>query len=307
MDLRQLRYFLAVVEHGSFTRAADASGRTQQALSKGILALEQQLGARLFERDARELRLTDVGRLLLEHARPAHEAVSRFEDRLQEWQTGTEGQVRIGTGPSTAGSLVAPAVLALRKQWPKIGVHVSSGILPELLPRLLTRDLDAVVTLHTFGDADPDPRIQSEFLMEDEYRILASAAHPLAKKRHIHAKQLVTQDWIFGHRLGVVEAAFQQRFVEAGLSAPEKAVVSGSPELMRVMVRDGLYLTLLPSRLAQAELRSGKWVRLDAPGFLWQRPVMLYTRSGDPLSTPQARFLQALRHAAVEACGKPVD
>ena len=115
MDLRQLRYFLSVAEHGSFTRAAAATGRTQQALSKGIQALEQQLGARLFERGSREARLTDVGRLLMEHAQPAHAAVRRFEDRLQELQTGAEGQVRIGTGPSTAGSLVAPAVLALRR------------------------------------------------------------------------------------------------------------------------------------------------------------------------------------------------
>ncbi|MEG0186823.1 MAG: LysR family transcriptional regulator, partial [Stenotrophomonas sp.] len=134
MDLRQLRYFLSVVEHGSFTRAATATGRSQQALSKGIQALEQQLGARLFERGSREARLTDVGRLLMEHAQPAHDAVRRFEDRLEELQTGAEGQVRIGTGPSTAGSLVAPAVLALRRHWPKIGIHVSGGILPELLP-----------------------------------------------------------------------------------------------------------------------------------------------------------------------------
>ena len=87
MDLRQLRYFLAVVEHGSFTRAAAASGRTQQALSKGIQALEQQLGERLFERGTREARLTPAGRLLLDHARTADDAVRRFEGRLQELQT----------------------------------------------------------------------------------------------------------------------------------------------------------------------------------------------------------------------------
>ena len=66
MDLRQLRYFLAVVEHGSFTRAAAATGRTQQALSKGIQALELQLGARLFDRGARQATPTAAGRLLLD-------------------------------------------------------------------------------------------------------------------------------------------------------------------------------------------------------------------------------------------------
>lgn len=301
MDLRQLRYFLAVVEHGSFTRAAAASGRTQQALSKGIQALEQQLGERLFERGTREARLTPAGRLLLDHARTADDAVRRFEGRLEELQTGIEGEVRIGTGPSTAGTLVAPAVLALRRHWPKIRVSVSGGILPELLPALLARDLDVVVTLHTIGDTDPDPRIHSEQLMHDEYRVLASAKHPLAGERGIGARRLLEQPWIFGRRLGAVEQAFRQRFAEAGLDPPAHTMETGSPEFLRAMVSEGGYLTLLPSRLAHAELVAGRWARLDAPGFDWQRPVMVYTRSGEPQSAPLARLLQALRNAAPEA------
>src|SRR5574337_171167 len=95
MDLRQLRYFLAIVKYGSFSRAAAMTGRTQQALSKGIQALEQTLGTRLFERNMRGAQLTIAGRLLLDHARTADDAVRSFEDRLQELQTGTEGEVRI--------------------------------------------------------------------------------------------------------------------------------------------------------------------------------------------------------------------
>lgn len=299
MDLRQLRYFLSVVEHGSFTRAAAATGRTQQALSKGIQALEHQLGARLFERGSREARLTDVGRLLMEHAQPAHDAVRRFEDRLQELQTGAEGQVRIGTGPSTAGSLVAPAALALRRHWPRIGVHVSGGILPELLPSLLARELDVVVSLHISGDSDPDPRIHGEVLTHDDYRVLASAGHPFADRRAITASQLLESPWIFGRRLGTVEAAFRQRFLEAGLVPPLDSMQTGSPEFLRAMVSEGGYLTVLPSRLAQAELASGRWRALDAPGFSWRRPVMAYTRGGEPQTAPLARFLQALRNEAV--------
>lgn len=301
MDLRQLRYFLSVVEHGSFTRAAAASGRTQQALSKGIQALEQQLGERLFERGTREARLTAAGRLLLEHARTADDAVRRFEGRLEELQTGIEGEVRIGTGPSTAGSLVAPAVLALRRHWPKIRISVGGGILPELLPDLLARELDVVVTLHTLGEAEPDPRIHSEVLMHDEYRVLAGARHRLARARGIGPAQLLDQPWIFGRRLGAVEQAFRQRFAEAGLEPPAHTLETGSPEFLRAMVRDGGYLTLLPGRLAHSELMAGQWTTLDAPGFRWQRPVMVYTRGGEPQSAPLARLLQALRNAAAQA------
>ncbi|MNM34993.1 LysR substrate binding domain protein [compost metagenome] len=82
---------------------------------------------------------------------------------------------------------------------------------------------------------------------------------------------------------------------------------SGSPEFMRAMIRDGGYLTLLPSRLAQAELLAGQWVKLDAPGFAWQRPVMVYTRDGEPQSAPLARFLQALRNAAELARAREVE
>lgn len=301
VDLRQLRYFLAVVEHGSFTRAAAASGRTQQALSKGIQALEQQLGERLFERGTREARLTQAGRLLLDHARTADDAIRRFEGRLKELQTGIEGEVRIGTGPSTAGTLVAPAVLALRRHWPRIRVSVSGGILPELLPDLLARDLDVVVTLHTIGDADPDPRIHAEQLMRDEYRVLARADHPLAGRRGIEPGMLLDQPWIFGRRLGAVEQAFRQRFAEAGLEPPAQAMETGSPEFLRAMVGEGGYLTLLPGRLAHSEVAAGRWVELDVPGFRWQRPVMLYTRGGEPQSAPLARLLQALRNAAPDA------
>lgn len=299
MDLRQLRYFLAVVEHGSFTRAAAMTGRTQQALSKGIQALEQQLGARLFERGARSARPTAVGRLLIEHARTADDAVLSFERRLQELQTGTEGEVRIGTGPTGAGSLLAPAVLALRRQWPRIGIRVTGGILPELLPALLTRELDLVVALDTMTEIDP--RLTRDLLLQDEYRIMASARHPLAGQAGVGVTELLQHPWVVGRRLGAVETEFRQRFVDAGLAPPAHPVESASSEFLRALVREGGYLSLLPSRLVQAELVAGEWVRLNASGFSWQRPLVVYTREGEPQAPPLLRLLQALRNAAREA------
>ncbi len=298
MDLRQLRYFLAVVEHGNFSRAATATGRTQQALSKGIAALEHYLGEPLFLRGTREIHLTAAGRLLLDHARTADHTIRRFEDRLHEMQTGTAGQVRIGAGPSTAGSLVAPAVLALRRYWPQIRVHVTAGIAPELLPALLAHELDVVVTLHTLGDAEPDARIHGEVLTHDEYRVLASARHPLATQTPIKPQHLSDQPWIFGRRLGAVEHAFQEIFRNAKLEPPTHAMESDSLQFLRAMVEEGGYLTLLPMRLVQSELRSGQWVVLPVPEFNWRRPVMLHTRSGEPQDAPLARLLQALRNAA---------
>lgn len=298
MDLRQLRYFLAVVEHGSFTRAAAMTGRTQQALSKGVSALEQQLGARLFERGSRGAQPTAVGRLLLDHAQAADATLRTFEQRLQELQTGTEGEVRIGTGPTAAGSVVAPAVLALRKAWPRLGIRVLGGVLPDLLPALLARDLDVVVALDTM--LQTDPRLHRDVLVEDDYRVMADAGHPLAGRAGLTADDLLAHPWVIGRRLGEVERGFRQLFVDAGLAPPPYPIESSSLDFVRTMVRDGGYLTLLPSRLVQAELVARQWTRLDAPGFSWQRPLVVYTRQGEPQSDPQARLLQALRNAVTD-------
>lgn len=251
MDLRQLRYFLAVAELGSFTRAAAATGRTQQALSKGIQALEQELGARLFERGAREARPTEMGRLLMIHARTADDAVRSFEERWRDLQTGADGEVRIGTGPTAAGSIVAPAVRALRRYWPKLRVKVSAGILPELMPALLTRDLDVAVTLNTVTDSDSeaDDRLHREVLLQDEYRIMADARHPLALRNGIGPQELLQYPWVLGRRLGPVEMAFHKRFHDAGLEPPAQLTETSSSELLRALVQQGEYLALLPTQL----------------------------------------------------------
>lgn len=295
MDLRQLRYFLALVEYGSFTRAAAMTGRTQQALSKGIQALEHSLGARVVERGAHGVRLTITGRLLLDHARIADDAVRSFEERLQELQTGTEGEVRIGASPTGASTLVAPAVLALRQQWPSIGVRVIGGILPDLLPALLAREVDVVVALDTVSEMDP--LVTCDVLMHDDYRIMASTRHPLAGRR-VNTAELLQYPWIVGRRLGPVEVEFRQRFAEAGLPVPESVIESSSSEFLRALVSADQYLTLLPSLLVHDVLHSGEWVRLNAPGFSWQRPLMIFTRQGEPQTTPVLRLLQALHNAA---------
>ena len=90
----------------------------------------------------------------------------------------------------------------------------------------------------------------------------------------------------------------RQRGLDAGLEAPPQPMETGSSEFLRALVSEGEYLSLLPTRLVHAELRAGLWVRLDAPGFSFERPVMLYTREGEPQSAPLLRLLQALRNAA---------
>ena len=153
-----------------------------------------------------------------------------------------------------------------------------------------------VVALDTVSE--PDPQVSRDVLMQDEYRIMASATHPLAGSR-VNGADLLQYPWIVGRRLGPVEVEFRQRFIEAGLTAPASVIESSSAEFLRALVSADHYLTLLPSLLVHDELRSGQWVRLNAPGFSWQRPLIACTRQSEPQSTPVLRLLQALHNAAV--------
>ena len=104
MQMQQLRYFLAVVEHGGFTRAAEQLGRTQQAVSKALRLLEADLGVRLLDREAGAPRPTAFGLMLLEFARRVTRDEGEFRARLQQVRSASRGEVRIGTSASRSST-----------------------------------------------------------------------------------------------------------------------------------------------------------------------------------------------------------
>jgi hypothetical protein len=109
MELRQLRHLIAVVEHGSFSRAAEAVHLTQPALSRSIQALESEVGAAVLERNRGAIVPTDIGHLLLTHARLL-DTVTRDLERDIALTRGLElGELRIGVGPYGGSALVGPA------------------------------------------------------------------------------------------------------------------------------------------------------------------------------------------------------
>jgi DNA-binding transcriptional LysR family regulator len=128
MELRQLRHLIAVVEHGSFSRAAEAVHLTQPALSRSIQALEAEVGAAVLERNRGAIVPTDMGHLLLTHARLL-DTVTRDLERDIALTQGLElGELRIGVGPYGGSALVGPAIGQLnlptracvsRPSWPR--------------------------------------------------------------------------------------------------------------------------------------------------------------------------------------------
>ncbi len=298
MQLQQLRYFLAVVEHGGFSRAAEALGRTQQALSKGIQSLEHALGVRLLDRGSRMARPTVFGQLLLEPARAIDHELSVFRSRLADALEAASGRVRIGASPTAAARLVGEAVTAVRRRLPDLRIEVVTGLQPQLLSRLLQGELDLCVGVDT-RDAEPQGVIR-EVLGHEDYRVIAAADHPLASEPDPGHAALSAWPWLRGSNLGVVEALFRESFDTRGLTPPEPVLETDSLELVRTVLATDHYLCLLPQGLVRRELTEGRLVALGGRELSWTRPISMAYRA-DASPPPPALTLARALHAAADA------
>ncbi|MCZ8133388.1 MAG: LysR family transcriptional regulator [Steroidobacteraceae bacterium] len=299
MELRHLRYFLAVVRHGSFSAAAEQLGRTQQAVSKAIQQLEERLGVQLLDRDARAPRPTAFGELLLERAREIDAALGRFEADIGALKREHGGPVRWGTSPGCAGRLVAPAVLEVLRTRPGIRCVVRGGIDRELLPALNRGDLDLVVALQSTESLDP--QVTAEVLGHEVYAVVAGRSHPLAAQPSVEPAELATQRWLYGLDVGGIETAVAATFDAHGLPAPVPAVESTSVEFGRAALASGEFVGVLPLALVEPDFAAGRLRRLRVPGFEWKRAVVLFRRRAIHLSSSTLVCLDALHRIASRA------
>jgi DNA-binding transcriptional LysR family regulator len=295
VDLRQLQHFLAVVDAGSFSRAAERLGKSQQALSKSVRALEDTLGVRLLDRGAKSVAPTAYGQLLLPTARGIERDARAFADRLEALRRAAPARVRLGTSPG-AVDITAAAVLRLRARRPQLQIAVLTGIHTTLSSQLLAGELDAFVCMD--NEDEQHAALSSEVLAHDDYRIVARAAHPLAQTRRIRAEQLQAYPWILGRDLGAVERGWRHAFEHAG-GPPAAAIETSSLEFCRRALACSDHLSVLPMRLVAAELSAGTLLCLDTEDFRWRRPIALHYRRDEIPGAATLAAIDALHAAAV--------
>jgi DNA-binding transcriptional LysR family regulator len=185
-ELRHLRYFVAVAQELSFSRAADRLHMAQSPLSAAIRQLERELGVRLFERTTRSVRLTAAGERLLERGVPALAAV---EDALADAARagrGVVGTLRLGCSPAARHEL-RPALLArVRAELPDVAVEVSEATSGALRRELLGGRLDAALVFC----AEPTPGVARQVVSNDALHVLMRASHPLAARADVTLAEL---------------------------------------------------------------------------------------------------------------------
>ena len=194
-ELRHLRYFVAVADETSFTRAAAGLHIAQQSLSQQITVLERGLGTRLFDRDARGTRLTAVGQLFLPEARAvlarADEAVATLGRALR----GEIGSIRLAFLTTTANYLLPPILRAVRERYPDLEVTTAEASIAELVDGLRDGRFDLAFTRPPLVDG-----LATRTLLTEEVCAVLPADHPLATRPSLKLADLAAEPWVLTPR-----------------------------------------------------------------------------------------------------------
>jgi DNA-binding transcriptional LysR family regulator len=208
-DLRQMRYFVAVAERGSFTRAADDLYVAQQAVSQQIKALESALGVTLLQRDSRRVTLTPEGAVFLSDCKRVLAAADRAVRRVRAAAVGEVGTIRIVYTLATAYHTV-PALLArMTQRFPQLKLEareVFAGVIPRLLE---TEECDVALA----PAASYPPGIVQRIIRQEPLRLAVGDRHPLAKATSVELARLA------GDRLELWPREMSPGYYDAILSA----------------------------------------------------------------------------------------
>jgi len=223
VDIRHLRLFMTVVDHGSITAAADELGLSQPALSKHLSRLENELETTLLERLPRGVRLTPTGRILFDYAKSIDASYRSALRQIGSARTGEVTEISIGSGYFWLNGFLPKAVALLIADYPDVRVKIVSGVPKELKEKLLRGDLDLV-----FGPvaktAAEENLIASESLIRTDSRVLVRQGHPANDGTDKAIKELIDLKWAVPTGT-FVRTLFDQLFQSHGIPAPTPTVM----------------------------------------------------------------------------------
>jgi LysR family hydrogen peroxide-inducible transcriptional activator len=276
MNLRDLRYLVALAEHRHFGRAAEASFVSQPTLSTQIRKLEDELGVALVERTPRKVLLTEVGREIAQRARDVLNEVDQIRAIARRTLDPESGTVRLGIFPTLGPYLLPHVVPRIRQRFPRLELLLVEEKTEIVLRQLREGRLDAVVVALPVHD----DQLHAEFLFEEPFLLAVPEQHDLARRKALRLEDLADQSLLLledGHCLR------DQALEVCQLSgAMEKSGFRAtSLETLRQMVAANVGVTLLPTLAVKPPVARSDSIHLlefrgEAPS---RRIAMLWRKS----------------------------
>ncbi|RBW69497.1 LysR family transcriptional regulator [Bacillus taeanensis] len=241
MELRQIKYFIEVATREHVTEAADALHVAQSAVSRQIANLEDELGVELFMREGRNVKLTTVGRIFLEHVEIGLNEIERAKQKVDEFLDPESGTIRIGFPNSLASNTLPTVISAFREQHPKIGFQLRQATVKQLIKAVIKGDID----LSFIAPVPTHKEVKGNIFFTERLMALLPMDHHLAELPSIRLEQLRNDPFVlFREDLAlreiVVNACKQVGF------RPHVAFEGEDTESIKGLISAGLGVSLLP-------------------------------------------------------------
>jgi len=286
MELSELQAFLAVVEEGSFSRAAQRLHRTQPAVSQTIRKLEEDLGEALFDRSSRHGHLTDAGAVLREYAEKLLNLRGEVRAALTELRSAGRGKLSIAANEFTSLYLL-PLLHEFRRACPMVRVSVTRS----LASRVSEAVLNHSVELGMLSFEPEDPALRSVVVATDELAFVVHPRHPLAGAKKAGIRELGAQSFVAHHvpspHRAKVLAAFRRHKTPLNMDVELPTL-----EAIRKFVAMGNGVALVPAVCVQGELARGELVRVPVPELQFERKIRIVHRKKATLSHAAQAFLK---------------
>ncbi|WP_391527888.1 transcriptional regulator CynR [Photorhabdus akhurstii] len=284
MLLRHINYFLAVAEHHSFTRAATALHVSQPALSQQIKQLEETLGAQLFDRTGRTMRLTDAGEVYFRYARRALQDLEEGKRAIHDVSDLSRGSLRVAVTPTFTTYLIGPLVKSFHNLYPNITLTVREMSQERIEELLVDDELDVGIAF----DEIHSPDIDAQRLLVETLALVIGKEHPLAKCRTMSLKALNNESLV----LLTSEFATRKqidRYCRQNDICPRVLMEANSLSAVIEIIRHTSLATLLPAKIAcdREEL-----VSIVLTPSLLQRTAVLMQRKGAYQTAAARAFIE---------------
>ncbi|HEY9692274.1 MAG TPA: LysR substrate-binding domain-containing protein [Oculatellaceae cyanobacterium] len=275
MEVYQVKVFLEVARHLSFTEAADALNLTQPAVSAKIKSLESELGTELFYRLGRKIQLTEVGHFLFEESPRLIEVENQLLAKVEEIKKGKFGNLKIGCTAAIANGWLPEILFQYRQQYPGIQTQCVVFDSAEFLYRAITNNqIDLGISDINFEEFS---EISAKPIAPISYCLVVMANHPLANQNWLSLKELQTQPWVMLNTGSPSRLVFESRLTELGISLSEfsKFETVDTLSLMRTYIMQGNYLGFASNFEFKSECESGMLVTIPLQEFALSGNIFL--------------------------------
>jgi len=298
VTLRQLRVFRAAALERNFSRAGDAVGLTQPAVSRSILELESQLGLKLLDRTTREVVLTEAGASLAARLERVLDELDQALQDVSGMASGRRGKVRVASSPTLSAHLMPACIAACARREPDIELVLLDRVQQDVLDSVRGGEVDFGVVIEPSSADD----LQAEAILVDPFVLVVPPGHALARRRAVRWTELAERPLVLlDHSSGsrrLIDDALRAHGVE-----PRVAQQLGHPTTVFRMIEAGIGIGVMPALAAPPRGLAPLRVLPLAPRV--QRRVMLVHRRNRVPSPLAQRVWRLIADVARDGDGVP--